>query len=112
MAEQPSIFNFIKEMGIGLILGVALGRGIAYLINILKFPIEGFYSVFALASAFFVYSLTSMLHGSGFLAVYLAGMMVSNHNIVHKKNIFRFFDGMAWDRDGIFTTYDGTMNCR
>ena len=37
-----------------------------------------------------------MIHGSGFLAVYVAGMVVGNHNIVHKKNVFRFFDGMAW----------------
>jgi cell volume regulation protein A len=89
-------FNFVKEMGIGLILGIGLGKGTAYIINKLKFPVEGFYTVFALAAAIFIYALTTILHGSGFLAVYLAGMMLSYHNIVHKKNIFRFFDGLAW----------------
>jgi cell volume regulation protein A len=88
--------NFLQEMGIGLLLGIGLGKGMVIVINRLKFPIEGLYAVFALAGAFFVYSLTTMLHGSGFLAVYLAGLVVGNHNIVHKKNLFRFFDGMAW----------------
>ncbi|MFL5730234.1 MAG: potassium/proton antiporter [Cytophagaceae bacterium] len=88
--------NFVLEMGIGLILGIGLGKATAYMINKLKFPVEGFYTVFALAAAVFIYALTTILHGSGFLAVYLAGMMLSYHNIVYKKNIFRFFDGLAW----------------
>lgn len=88
--------NFIKEMGIGLVLGVGLGKLIVIFINRIKFPIEGFYTVFVLAASVFIYSSTSLLHGSGFLAVYIAGIMVNNHNIVYKKNVFRFFDGLAW----------------
>jgi cell volume regulation protein A len=88
--------DFLLEMGIGLALGLLLGKAIVFLINRLKFPIEGLYPVFVFASAFFVYALTAMVHGSGFLAVYVAGMMVGSANIVHKKNIFRFFDGTAW----------------
>ena len=69
---------------------------IVFIINRLKIPIEGLYQVFVFAGAFFVYASTNLLHGSGFLAVYVAGMVVGNNNIVHKKNVFRFFDGMAW----------------
>lgn len=88
--------KFLMEMGIGLGMGLGLGKGIVFIINRLKIPIEGLYQVFVFASAFFVYASTNMIHGSGFLAVYVAGMVVGNHNIVHKKNVFRFFDGMAW----------------
>ncbi len=88
--------NFVKEMGIGLLLGLLLGKGIVFIINRLKISIEGLYPVFVFAAAFFVYSFTAIVHGSGFLAVYIAGMIVGNTSIVHKKNIFRFFDGMAW----------------
>ena len=88
--------DFIKEMGIGLVMGLFLGQSIVFIINRLKIPIEGLYQVFVFAAAFFVYSSTAMIHGSGFLAVYIAGIIVGNNNIVHKKNIFRFFDGMAW----------------
>ncbi|HTF81593.1 MAG TPA: potassium/proton antiporter, partial [Cytophagales bacterium] len=89
-------YDFIMEMGLGLVLGVVLGKGIVVCINKLKIPIEGLYAVFVFATAFFVYALTTLIHGSGFLAVYIAGLVVGNHAIVHKKNIFRFFDGMAW----------------
>jgi len=88
--------QFLMEMGIGLAMGLGLGKAIVFIINRLKIPIEGLYQVFVFASAFFVYASTNMCHGSGFLAVYVAGMVVGNHNIVHKKNVFRFFDGMAW----------------
>jgi len=84
------------EMGIGLFMGLVLGRGIVFIINRLNIQIEGLYQVFVFAAAFFVYSSTDIMHGSGFLAVYVAGIVVGNHNIVHKKNVFRFFDGMAW----------------
>jgi len=88
--------NFVLEMGIGLLLGVGLGKLIVHFINWIKFPIEGFYTVFVLSAAISVYSLTSLIHGSGFLAVYIAGIVLNNNNFVFKKNIFRFFDGLAW----------------
>lgn len=88
--------QFVMEMGIGLAMGLGLGKSIVFIINRLKIPIEGLYQVFVFAGAFFVYASTNLLHGSGFLAVYVAGMVVGNNNIVHKKNVFRFFDGMAW----------------
>jgi potassium/hydrogen antiporter len=88
--------QFVMEMGIGLVMGLLLGKSIVFIINRLRIQIEGLYQVFVFAAAFFVYASTNMIHGSGFLAVYIAGMVVGNHNIVHKKNVFRFFDGMAW----------------
>ncbi|MBC7451018.1 MAG: potassium/proton antiporter, partial [Cytophagales bacterium] len=88
--------KFLMEMGIGLAMGLLLGRSVVFVINRLKIPIEGLYQVFVFAAAFFIYSSTTMIHGSGFLSVYVAGMVIGNQNIVHKKNIFRFFDGMAW----------------
>ena len=88
--------KFLMEMGIGLVMGLLLGKAIVFIINRLRIQIEGLYQVFVFAAAFFVYASTNMIHGSGFLSVYIAGMVVGNHNIVHKKNVFRFFDGMAW----------------
>jgi cell volume regulation protein A len=92
-------------MGLGFLIGAAGGRITVFLINKLKFPIDGFYMVFALACAFLVYGLAATLHGSGFLAVYVAGIIVSNNEIVHKKMLFRFFDGLAWlSQIGMFIT--------
>lgn len=88
--------SFVLEMVVGLVLGLLIGRFILFSINRLTIPIEGLYPVFIFASAFLVYSMTVLCHGSGFLAVYVAGLVVGNENFVHKKNIFRFLDGMAW----------------
>ena len=45
---------------------------------------------------FFVFSFTNLLHGNGYLAVYLAGLVVGNSKIVHKKTLTTFFDGVTW----------------
>jgi cell volume regulation protein A len=71
----------------------------------LKFAYEGFYPVFALAFAAFIYSATALVGGSGFLAVYLAGLVAGNSVFVHKKTLLRFFDGLAWlSQIGMFLT--------
>jgi cell volume regulation protein A len=90
------IVFFFLQMGIGLITGLLAGRLIVLLVNRLRFPIEGFYPVFVLAFSVLVYSLTATLDGSGFLAVYVAGLIVGNNEVVYKKTIFRFFDGLSW----------------
>ncbi|MBX9852249.1 MAG: potassium/proton antiporter [Cytophagaceae bacterium] len=98
--QETSYFSlalfFIIQMGLGFLIGAIGGRLTVFLINKLKFPIDGFYMVFALACAFLIYGLAAALHGSGFLAIYVAGIIVSNNEIVHKKMLFRFFDGLAW----------------
>lgn len=90
------ILDFTMEMGLGLLTGVLFGKLMVWLINKIKFSIDGFYTVITLAFAMMIYSFTSYVHGSGFLAVYIAGLFVNSHEIVHKKTIFRFFDGVAW----------------
>src|SRR5690606_17574032 len=42
------------------------------------------------------YSATALLGGNGFLAVYLAGVVMGNHNLIHKRSLMRFHDGLAW----------------
>jgi potassium/hydrogen antiporter len=87
---------FIIQMCLGFLIGMGGGRLMVTLINRLRFPIEGFYTVFALAFALLIYSLTASLKGSGFLAVYVAGVIVGNNQIVFKRSLFRIFDGISW----------------
>jgi cell volume regulation protein A len=96
---------FILQMALGFLLGVGGGKITVLLINRLKFPIEGFYTVFTLACAVLIYALTASLEGSGFLAVYVAGVIIGNNEIVYRKTLFRFFDGLAWlAQIGMFLT--------
>jgi cell volume regulation protein A len=88
--------SFVVEMGLGAALGVGLGKLLVIVLNRLKLNAEGIYPVLALAYAAFVYALTATLGGSGFLAVYLAGMTAGSAEFVQKRSLLRFFDGLAW----------------
>jgi cell volume regulation protein A len=90
------LLHFIMEMGLGLLTGILFGKLFVWVINKIKFPIDGFYTVITLAFALFIYSFTIYIQGSGFLAVYIAGLVINSYDIVHKKTIYRFFDGIAW----------------
>ncbi len=87
---------FVQQIGLGGLIGLALGKGMILFLNRIRFSYDGMYPVFALAFAGLVYSLTDVLGGSGFLAVYFAGLVVGNGTVAHKRAIQRFFDGLAW----------------
>ena len=90
------VIVFFLQMGIGAAAGLGLGRLIVLALNRLKLSHDGIYPVFLLASAGLVYAVTSLTGGSGFLAVYLAGIVVGNNDVVQRKSLLRFFDGLAW----------------
>jgi potassium/hydrogen antiporter len=86
---------FVMQMGIGSAAGYALGKLTVFSINKLKFNYGGIYPVYAIAMCLLVYSFTAVIGGSGFLAIYIAGIIVGNSIIVHKAGTIRFFDGLA-----------------
>jgi cell volume regulation protein A len=87
---------FLMQLGIGAIGGILMGKALALLLNRVRFDYEGIYPVVGLAWAFLTFGLTDFLGGSGFLAAYLAGITAAHGNMVHKRSLLRFFDGMAW----------------
>ncbi len=87
---------FILQMGLGLLFGLGFGKALVFLLNRLKSYYEGVYPVFSLAFAALAYGATASVGGSGFLAVYLMGMVAGNSEFVYKKSLMRFFDGLAW----------------
>lgn len=99
------IMLFLVQMVVGAAVGVGLGKTMVFLLNRLRFSYEGFYPVFSLAFASFIYGVAAVAGGSGFLAVYIAGILVGNSEFVQKKTLFRFFDGLAWlSQIGMFLT--------
>ncbi len=87
---------FVIQMGLGLVFGLAFGKAMVFALNHMKLAYEGLYAVFALASAALIYGATAMVGGSGFLAIYVAGLVAGNSEFVHKRSLLRFFDGLAW----------------
>lgn len=90
------ILSFIWQMLCGAALGYALGQGMRWVINHIRLGYEGLYPVLMLGLVLFIYAFTAILGGNGFLAVYLAGIVVGNQDFVHKRSLIRFQDGTAW----------------
>jgi cell volume regulation protein A len=87
---------FIQQMSIGLIAGYLFGRAITWVINNINLEYDGLYSVLTLSLVPLVYSSTDLLSGSGFLAVYVAGLVLGNSNFIHQRSLINFFDGLGW----------------
>jgi cell volume regulation protein A len=83
-------------MIVGVIAGYAFGKLMVWLLNHIKLDIEGLYPVLVLALIFFAFSLSDAIGGNGFLAVYIAGIIMGNSSFMHKKSLIRFYDGQAW----------------
>ncbi|MEB2845747.1 potassium/proton antiporter [Endobacterium cereale] len=87
--------EFVQEMGLGLIFGLAGGAMIVAIVN--RFAADrGLAPIFVLGLAFLVFSFTGTLGGSGFLAVYVAGIYAGSRKIFAKEAIRRFQDGLTW----------------
>ncbi|MEC9356244.1 MAG: potassium/proton antiporter [Pseudomonadota bacterium] len=97
--ELPSAVDlllfFIWQMGLGGALGWLGGQALVRGINRLELA-ESLYPLLALCGGILVYGLTSVLGGSGLLAVYIAGLVMGNRRIRSATGIRRFHDGVAW----------------
>ncbi|MDR0713732.1 MAG: potassium/proton antiporter, partial [Bacteroidales bacterium] len=90
------IVEFLKGMGIGLLMGVLIGKLMARVINRVNLFSEGLYPVLTIAMMLLSMSFTEFIGGNGFLSVYLSGLMLGNSNIIHKRSLLKFYDGFAW----------------
>lgn len=86
----------IKQVFIGIITGVLLAKLTTYFLRRANFEIEGFYTIFVAAISVLAYALSEHFGGNGYLSVYLAGMIIGNSKIPHKKSLVHFFDGISW----------------
>jgi potassium/hydrogen antiporter len=87
---------FGMEMGIGLAVGVAVGWLAVQGFRRAKLATAGLYPVGSLAMAALSYGAADTLHGSGFLAVYLTGLILGSANVPAKATVAAFHDGLGW----------------
>ena len=89
--------TFFVQMLVGAVLGYAFGRATVWIINKINIRSnQSLYSVLLLACAFFTFSFTTIVYGNGYLAVYIAGLVVGNMKIVHRNMLRIFFDSFTW----------------
>jgi cell volume regulation protein A len=83
-------------MFFGLVLGYGLAKFFIWGVNRIKLFYDGLYPVLSLGWVLLIYGVTAQLGGSGFLAVYIAGLVLGKSPFIHKKSISRFHDGISW----------------
>ncbi len=96
MNLQEAVFQLVIQLVVGAVAGYLLGKLAVYIINHIDIANESLYPILLLTTAFFTFSVTTLCKGNGYLAVYIAGLVVGNAKIVHKKSMGTFFDGFAW----------------
>ena len=88
--------SFFIQFIVGAIAGYLLGKLAILMLNRLNIDNQSLYPILLLSFVFFTFSLTDLLGGNGYLAVYIAGMMVGNARIMHRKEINTVMDGLTW----------------
>ena len=92
-----AVGTFIVQMLLGAGLGYGFGRVTVWMLNNINIRSNAsLYSVLLLACAFFTFGITTMAYGNGYLAVYIAGLVVGNLKIVHRNMLRTFFDSFTW----------------
>lgn len=96
MSLWHSLGLFLLQMSVGALAGYILGRIAVWMMNRLNVDNQSLYPILLLACVFFIFSFTEIIKGNGYLAVYMAGLVVGNYKIQHKKSTMTFFDGFTW----------------
>lgn len=95
-SAADAMVTFFVQLAVGALFGYLLGRFVVFFINRINLDSAAFYSVLLLSFIFFIFSITDLFRGNGYLAVYVAGLVVGNAKLVHKRSMTTFFDGFTW----------------
>jgi cell volume regulation protein A len=87
---------FVRQLGIGLAIGILVGWLAAEGLRRVRLDTAGLYPVATLATAAVAFGATDALEGSGFLAAYLAGLVLGSAPIPAKRTVTVFHEGVAW----------------
>ncbi|MGF7235668.1 MAG: cation:proton antiporter, partial [Frankia sp.] len=87
--------QFAEQMGVGLAVGVVGGRLLLWFMRRVPLPSEGLYPLRTLACALALFGLATLAYGSGFLAVFVAGIVIGDERAPYKREIERFHGALA-----------------
>ena len=93
--EAGVVLAFVQQFGIGAALGLGGGKVLVWLINRLRLH-TGLYPLLAAAGGLLIFAAAQQLGGSGFLAIFLAGVVLGNSQLQAAQNILRVHDGLSW----------------
>lgn len=98
--QEPTAFSlfvdFVQQVVFGFFFGWLIARLTLFFLNRYGLDYPGLYPVVFVATSLLVYGVTATAGGSGFLAVYIAGLLLGNSNFTQRRSVSRFFDAIAW----------------
>lgn len=96
MGTGAILGSFVIQFLVGAVSGYLLGKLAIWMLNKINIDNPSLYPILLLAFVFFTFSLTDRLNGNGYLAVYIAGMMVGNKKTAYSKETSTFMGGLSW----------------
>lgn len=96
MGVGQILSSFAIQFIVGGAAGYLLGKLAVTIINKINLPNQSLYPILLLAFIFFTFTITDLIKGNGYLAVYIAGIIIGNTRITNRKEISAFMDGMTW----------------
>lgn len=87
---------FFSQMVVGCLVGLIVGFVAVWVVNRVHLDAAGLYPILMTGFGLLTFGVAAWLHGSGFLAVYLAGMVIGNRRVVFQRGIRLFHDAAAW----------------
>ena len=96
MSTKNGIVMFFQGITIGIFIGVYMGQAMKMLVEKINLNNDFFYPGFTLSMAMFTYAMTNYIGGNGFLAVYIAGIILGENKFIHKERLLWFYNSIAW----------------
>jgi cell volume regulation protein A len=86
----------VEQFAIGGAFGYAIGRAGRFVFERIRLPASGLFPALSLAFAFLAFGVPTLLHGSGFLSVYIAALVIGSGRLPYRVGIVRVHDAAAW----------------
>lgn len=90
------IWTIVLQLTIGGLVGFFVGKLAVRFLNNIKINNEVYYPISVLTFCIFIFSSTYFVHGNGFLAVYIGGLIIGNSKFVTKRTTIKLFDAVSW----------------
>ena len=91
-----AVLSFFMQFIIGGMAGFLFGKLAVHAFNKIKLANDSLYPVLLFACGIFTFGITHVIKGNGYLAIYIAGVVIGNARFMHKRSSLQFFDGLAW----------------
>ena len=95
LSGSSLVVMIFSQITFGILVGVVVALAAAFILKKVNFATDGFDTIFVFSMALVSYAGSSMINGNGYLAAYIAGIILGNTPLHHKKSLVHFFDGIT-----------------